>query len=69
VQASSWEKSDDSKDGFQKELEQIFKHFPKYHMRILLGDFKAKVEKERISSNQQLGMRVYIRIVIIMELE
>jgi len=38
-------------------------------MRILLEDFKAKVEKKRIFSNQQLGMTVYIRIVMIMVLE
>jgi len=37
-------------------------------MKILLGDFKAKVG-ERILLNGQLEMRVYIRIVIIMVLE
>jgi len=37
-------------------------------MKILFGDFNAKVG-ERIFSNRQLGMRVYIRIVMIMELE
>jgi hypothetical protein len=36
-------------------------------MKILLGDFNAKVG--RLFSNQQLGMRVYIRIVMIIELE
>ena len=40
-------KSDDSKDSFYKELEQVFDHFPRYHTKILLGDFNAKVgEKE-----------------------
>jgi hypothetical protein len=29
VRASSEERSDDSKDNFMKELEQIFDHFPK----------------------------------------
>jgi len=29
VRASSEEKSDDSKDSFMKELEQMFDHFPK----------------------------------------
>jgi hypothetical protein len=39
-------------------------------MKILLGDFNAKVgERERIFSNRQLGMRAYIRIVMIMVLE
>ena len=30
------------------ELEQVFDHFPKYHMKILLGDFNPKVERENI---------------------
>jgi len=37
-------------------------------MKILLGNFNAKVGK-RIFSNRQLGMRVYIRTVMIMVLE
>ena len=39
VRAASEEKSDESKDSFYEELEQVFYHFPKYHMKILLGDF------------------------------
>ena len=69
MHAPSEEKSDDSKDRFYEELEQGFDHFPTYHMKILLGDFPAKVERERKFSNQQLGMRVHIRIVMIMVLE
>jgi hypothetical protein len=38
-------------------------------MKILLGDFNAKVGRERIFSNRKLGMRVYIGIVLIMVLE
>jgi hypothetical protein len=37
-------------------------------MKILLGDFNAKVGRENIL-NQQLGMRVCIRIVMIMVLD
>jgi len=48
VQAPSEEKSDKSKDSFYEELEQVFDHFPKYHMKILLGDFNAKVGSENI---------------------
>ena len=33
---------------FYEELEQVFDHFPKYHMKILLGDFNAKVGRENI---------------------
>jgi len=29
-------------------LEQVFDHFPKYHMKILVGDFNAKVGRENI---------------------
>ena len=46
MHASSEKKSDNSKDSFEKELEQVFNHFPKYHMKILLGDSNAKVERE-----------------------
>jgi hypothetical protein len=37
-------------------------------MKIHLGDFNVK-GRERIFSNRQLGMRVYIRIGMIMVLE
>jgi exonuclease III len=36
-------KDDDIKDSCYEELEQVFDHFPKYHTKILLGDFNAKV--------------------------
>ena len=48
VHAPGEEKSDDSKDSFSKELEQDFDNFPKYHMKILLVDFNAKVGRENI---------------------
>jgi hypothetical protein len=35
-------------DSFYEELERIFGMFPKYHMKILLGNFNAKVGKEDI---------------------
>jgi hypothetical protein len=38
VYAPSEEKSDESKDSFYEELEQVFDHFPKHHMKSLLGD-------------------------------
>ena len=46
--APSEDKSDDSKDIFYEELEQVFDHFPRYHTKILLGDFNAKVRREDI---------------------
>jgi hypothetical protein len=48
VHAPSEDKSDDSKDSFYDELEQVFDHFPRYHMKILLGDINAKVGRENI---------------------
>ena len=36
VHAPSEEKSDESKDSFYKELEQVFDHLLKYHMKVLL---------------------------------
>jgi hypothetical protein len=43
VHAPSEEKSDDSKHSFYMELEQVLDHFPKYTMKVLLGDFNAVV--------------------------
>jgi exonuclease III len=48
VQAPSEEKSDELKYSFYLELEQAFDHFTKYHMKIILGDFSAKVGRENI---------------------
>jgi len=48
VHAPSEEKSDEARDSFYEELEQVFGHFPKYHMKVLLGDFNAKVGRENI---------------------
>jgi hypothetical protein len=33
---------------FYEEPEQVFDKFPKYHMKILLGDFSAKVGREDV---------------------
>jgi len=48
VHAASEGKSDDSQDSLYEELEQGFGHFPKSDMKIILGDFNAKVERENI---------------------
>jgi hypothetical protein len=58
VHGPSEEKSDDSKDSFYEDLEQVFDHFPKCHMKILweilmqyensIGNFNAKVGRENI---------------------
>jgi len=46
--ATTEEKSDDWRDSVYQELEQVFNHFPEYHMTILLGDFNANVRRENI---------------------
>jgi len=48
VHPPSEEKGDDLKDIFHKELGHVFNNLPKYNMKILLGDFKAKVRRENI---------------------
>jgi len=48
VHVPSQEKSDESKDSLYEELEQVFDHFQKYHMKMLLEDFNAKVGRENI---------------------
>jgi hypothetical protein len=48
VHAATEDKIDDMKDNCYEELERIFYKFPKYHMKILLEDFNARVRKEDI---------------------
>jgi exonuclease III len=48
VNAPTENKIDDTKGRFYKELECVLNKFPKYHMKILLGDFNAKVGREDI---------------------
>jgi hypothetical protein len=55
-------------DSFYDELECVFNKFPKYNMKILLGNFSAKVGREDIL-NRQFGMKVYTKFVMMMEIE
>jgi hypothetical protein len=48
VHAPTEDKIDDIKDRYCEELEQVFDKFPKYNMKILLGDFNNKVGREAI---------------------
>jgi hypothetical protein len=48
VHAPTEDKDDDIKDSFYEELEQVFDGFPRYHMKMLLEDFNAKVGREDI---------------------
>jgi hypothetical protein len=42
------DKGDGVKDSFYEELGHVFDQFPGYGMKILLGDFNAKVGKKNI---------------------
>jgi hypothetical protein len=48
VHAPKEDKSDDAKDSLYEEFERVFDKFPKYHMKILLGDFNIKIGREGI---------------------
>jgi hypothetical protein len=61
-------KIDNVKDSFYEELERIFDKFHKYYMKFLLGISNAKVGKKD-NLNRRLGMKVYTKIVMIMESE
>jgi hypothetical protein len=57
---------DDIKKGFYEKPEDVFDKFPKYHMKILLGDFNVKVGRENIFK-PTIIMRVCTKFVTIME--
>jgi exonuclease III len=48
------------KDSFYEEFERVLDKFPKYHKKILLGDFNAKIDREDFL-NRQSGMKVYMK--------
>jgi hypothetical protein len=62
------DKTVDMKDSFYEELEHVFDKFSKYHTTILLGDFSAYVGKE-VFLNEQLGIQLYMKLVMIMKFE
>jgi hypothetical protein len=43
VHAPTEDKTDDMKDRFYEELEHVFDKFPQYHLKILFGNFSARV--------------------------
>jgi exonuclease III len=48
VHAPTEDKDDVIKDIFYEELEEVFDQFPRYHMKILLGDFNANMGRKDI---------------------
>jgi hypothetical protein len=47
------------KESFHNELECVFGKFPKYHAKILLGDFNVKVGREDIFKLTIMNERLY----------
>jgi hypothetical protein len=60
VHAPTEDKADVVKDSFYEESERVFDIFPKYRTKIPLGDFNAKCKLE---------MKIYTKLVRIIELE
>jgi hypothetical protein len=52
VHTPTGDKIDDVKVRFYEELEPVFDEFPKYHTKILLRDFNAKVGREDHSGRE-----------------
>jgi exonuclease III len=66
MHAPNEDKSDDIKYKFYEELERILDEFPNNKMKILLGDFNEKVEREYIFKPR---VGIYMKLVKIMGLE
>jgi hypothetical protein len=46
VHVPTEDETDDMKDSVYEEVEHVFDKFPKYHLKVLLGDFNAKVGRK-----------------------
>jgi hypothetical protein len=46
VHAPNEDEDDVIKDSFYEELGRVFDQFPRYHMKIYLGDFNEKVGRD-----------------------
>jgi hypothetical protein len=46
--APTEDKISDNKDSFYEELQPVFEKFLKYHIKIMLGNFNAEVNREDI---------------------
>jgi hypothetical protein len=67
VHVPTEDKCDNTKDSFYEEL-GVFEQFPKYHMKILLGDFNAKVGRED-TFKLTIGNESFTKLVMVMRLE
>jgi hypothetical protein len=57
VHAPTEDEIDDVTDRFYEELDRVYDKFPKYHMKMLLGNFSAKVGREDIF-NSTVGNQI-----------
>jgi hypothetical protein len=48
VNAPAEDKCNDKMYSFYEELERVFDQSPKYYMKIVIGDFNARVGRERM---------------------
>jgi hypothetical protein len=67
VHAPTKDKIGDMEESFYEELKCVLDNFPEYHVKILLGDFNAKVDREPTIGNESLhkisnddGVRIVI---------
>jgi hypothetical protein len=52
VHAPTEDKTDNTKEGFVRELKSVFHKFSKYHLKVLLRDFNAKFGMKTLSYQQ-----------------
>jgi hypothetical protein len=55
VHETTEDKSDDMKNRFYEELESVLDQFPKYHMKILFGDFTEKKWVQKVFPTRNRG--------------
>jgi hypothetical protein len=68
VHAPKEDRTDDVKDSFYEELERVFDKFLKMSYENSVRRFQCQ-SKQGGHSNRQLGIKVYTKLVMTMELE
>jgi hypothetical protein len=61
--------SDITKDIFYEEVGHVFDQFLKYYMKMLLGDFNARYVENIYFQTNNWGIRIYLKLVMIMGLK
>jgi hypothetical protein len=68
VHAPCEDKRDGVKDSFYEKLGRVFDQFPRYHMKIFIGEFNANLDREKFA-NRQSRTRVHTKLAMIIKLE